>query len=174
MQCAEGVVDISFLSMSRWLAVTLAHSGTIIYDLSSLQVAMKCVTPPGERHPRLWTAFCSTVSPHTGACHSSYTVPTARDKYGFLSGDNGSVYMFELTTSGRGSALSYSDTASPGTASASASAGTSAACPLTGVVELPAHVTMAVAMTIVTPRHVASSLSLHVFLIVLGECLPPS
>jgi hypothetical protein len=66
MQCKEAVVEISFLSMSKWLAVTLAHSGTMVYDLASLQVVMRCETPEGERHPRLWTAFCSTVCPHTG------------------------------------------------------------------------------------------------------------
>jgi hypothetical protein len=38
-----------------------------------------------------------------------------------------------------------------------------------GVAELPSHITNAVALTIVTPRHVASSLSPHVFLIALGN-----
>jgi hypothetical protein len=66
MPCQEAVVDVSFLLNAKWLAVTFVHSGTIIYDMATLQVVMKCVTPSGERHPRLWTSFCSTVSPHAG------------------------------------------------------------------------------------------------------------
>jgi hypothetical protein len=76
-----------------------------------------------------------------------------KDCYAFLSGDNGSVYMFELNP--KSAALS-DPTAIP-------------LCPMVGVFELPSHITMAVSMTIVTPRHVASSLSPHVFLIVLGN-----
>ena len=57
---------IAVVLLAQWLAVTFAHSGTIVYNLNTLQVIMKCITPPGERQPRLWTSFCSTVSAHTG------------------------------------------------------------------------------------------------------------
>ena len=81
-------------------------------------------------------------------------MPSSSEKYAFLAGDNGYIYMFELQA--------------PPSSSSSVSKAIHQ-CPMTSVIELPSHITMSVAMTIMTPRHVASSLSPHIFLIILGN-----
>ena len=109
-------------------------------QLSSARHVMLC-----PASPLVPSVLCTALA---GGTHSSHSV---KDKHAFLAGDNGSIYMFELSAlpPPTGSLLPV--------------------CPLRGVVELPPHITLAVALTIVTPRHVPSSLSPHIFLIALGN-----